>query len=69
MPPNQGIHKYRIGNVAAFDFLGTILLSFVITWLSGIPVAITLTFLLLLGFLMHYLFNVKTSSMLYLKNF
>ena len=60
-----GLRKYRIGNVAAFDFIGTIIIAFIVTYFTGIPVSITLVLLLLLGFLFHYLFSVKTASSIY----
>ena len=63
--PTTGLRKYRIGQVAAFDFLGTILIAFLVTYFTGIPVSITLVILLLLGFLSHYLFSVKTASSIY----
>ena len=66
--PKTGLRKYRIGYVSAIDFIGTIVIAFIITHFTEIPVSITLTFLLLLGFLMHYLFNVKTASANYFDN-
>jgi hypothetical protein len=60
--PGEGAHKYRIGNVASIDLILTILLAFLVSGMSEIPVSITITILLLLSFIFHLLFGVKTSS-------
>ena len=60
--PQQGIHQYRILDVAIFDYLMTILLAFLISYLTGIPVVISTILSFILGILLHILFGVTTSS-------
>lgn len=59
--PNTGIHKYRIGNVAAIDLILTILIALVITYFTKIPITLALIVLFILAIIIHFLFCVNTS--------
>ena len=60
--PTKGIHQYRLLDVAIFDYLMTILLAFLISYLTGIPVVISTILTFILGIVLHILFGVATSS-------
>ena len=59
--PGEGVHKYRIFNIAIVDLLLTILLAIIISYLFQTNIWITLFFVLLLGIIIHKMFCVKTT--------
>jgi len=59
--PGQGIHSYRIFNIAIFDVLGAILLAYILTKIINIPFWFSLLFVLMFGILIHQVFCVKTT--------
>jgi fatty acid desaturase len=59
--PDQGIHKYRIFNIAIVDVILTILLALFVSYIFKLNFWITLLLVFLLGILMHRLFCVKTT--------
>lgn len=59
--PGQGIHKYRIFNIAIADVILTIILALVISWIFKTNIWITLIILFLLGIVLHKIFCVKTT--------
>ena len=59
--PDQGIHQYRIFNIAIVDVIFTIIGAFIISYLLKINFFITLLILFLLGIILHRLFCVKTT--------
>lgn len=63
--PGKGAHSYRILNTAMVDYLLTIILSFVTSYLTGIPVVLTTIFWLIVGIVLHILFGVKTTTLKY----
>lgn len=65
--PNEGIHSYRIFNIAIADLLMTILLAIILSYMFKYSFIITLIILLLLGIILHRLFCVHTAfnSILY----
>lgn len=64
----KGFHKYRVFNIAAFDFLGTILLAAIVFYVA-VPknmqtfktFTIVLVSMFLLGVICHRLFCVQTT--------
>ena len=60
--PNKGIHKYKILNTAMFDYFGTILLAFILSKLTKIPLVISTIILFIVGILSHYLVGIKTGA-------
>lgn len=66
--PNKGLHKYRLGSIAIVDLLLTLLAAWLISFF-GVPMSVSLFFLLLLSFILHAIFGVKTTSDTYFKSF
>jgi len=59
--PNEGIHKYRIFNIAIFDVLLTIFVAFIISFFSKINFFIILILLFIAGIILHRIFCVRTT--------
>ena len=60
--PKQGVHSYRILDVALTDYLMTIVLAFMLSYYTEIPVVITTIGLFTVGILLHILFGVPTNT-------
>lgn len=59
--PKEGLHKYRIFNIAIIDLLLTIIVAIIISYIMKINVFIVFIILFLLGIIMHRLFCVRTT--------
>ncbi len=59
--PGEGIHSYRICNIAVVDVALTLVGAFVISKLFGISYLLSLVILFLLGIFLHRLFCVRTT--------
>ena len=59
--PNEGIHKYRIFNIAIFDVLLTIFVAFIISFFSKINFFLILILLFIAGIILHRIFCVRTT--------
>ena len=59
--PDQGIHQYRIFNIAIVDVIFTIIGAFIISYLFKTNFLVTLLILFLLGIILHRWFCVKTT--------
>ena len=59
--PGEGIHKYRIFNIAIADVILTIILALFLSWLFNINFWLMLVFTFLLGIILHKIFCVKTT--------
>jgi hypothetical protein len=59
--PNEGVHSYRIFNLAIVDILATLIAAFLISYFFKISFFYTSIFLFILGILFHKLFCVKTT--------
>jgi len=59
--PNEGIHKYRIFNIAIVDVLLTIFIAFIISFFSKINFFIILILLFISGIILHRIFCVRTT--------
>ena len=58
----QGVHSYRIADIAVFDVVATILLAFVIHYVwPKYGFGYILLCLFLLGIILHHLFCVRTT--------
>ena len=64
--PRTGIHKYRFFDVAIIDVIGTIIIACIITYITEIPLLMTTSSLLKLGFILHIIFGVETNTTKYL---
>ena len=59
--PNEGIHKYRIFNIAIVDVLLTFFVAFIISFFSKINFFIILILLFIAGIILHRIFWVRTT--------
>lgn len=59
--PNEGVHKYRIFNIAIVDVLLTIFVAFIISFFSRINFFIILILLFISGIILHRIFCVRTT--------
>jgi len=60
--PKQGVHSYRILDVALTDYLMTIIGAFIISYYTEIPVVITTIGLFVIGIILHIIFGVPTNT-------
>lgn len=60
--PGTGIHKYRFMDSAIVDHILAIVLAIMITYITKIPLVITTILSLLLGIVVHLLFEVETNT-------
>lgn len=56
-----------VNNTVAFDYISTIIGSLLFSKLSKIPLVLSTIFLFVLGEVLHYILNVKTNSLTYLR--
>jgi len=59
--PKQGVHSYRILDLAIADIIMTIIGAIIISLIFKINFFLTLIFLFLLGIVLHRLFCVNTT--------
>lgn len=59
--PNEGVHAYRIFNIAIVDVLLTVLAAYIISIFTNYHFVSTLMVLFLLGIISHRLFCVQTT--------
>ncbi len=59
--PNEGIHSYRIMDLAIFDILATVVVSYFISKHLKKPFKYTLLCLFIIGIIVHRLFCVRTT--------
>jgi len=66
--PGTGVHQYKFKGTSIVDYLATILVAFLITYFTDIPLVITTIGILILGIIFHYLFGIKSQAIQYLSN-
>lgn len=59
--PKQGIHSYRLFNIAIIDVLFTILGSFILSYILNKSFILIFILIFLLGIFLHKLFCVETT--------
>ena len=59
---NEGVHAYKIGGVAMFDFIGTFILALIFSKIFNISYLLVLIVLFILSIYLHYLFCVETTT-------
>lgn len=64
--PGKGIHKYNIMGTAMVDYILTLVLAFVWTYISGLPLVLSTILWFIVGIVSHMLFGVKTDTLEYL---
>ena len=65
--PNTGIRRYRIMDVPILDYIVTIIGTFIISYLTHIPVEITTVLVFSSAIISHLLFGVETNSVKYIQ--
>ena len=65
--PKEGAHKYRFMNTAIIDYILSILGAIIITYFSNIPLVLSTISVLILGIILHILFDIPTNTTKYLK--
>lgn len=65
----KGLHSYRLFDIAMFDVIGTIGISFMISKYYDLDFIEVMTIAFLLGIILHHLFCVRTTvdKILFLK--
>ena len=59
--PNTGLHRYRIFNLALVDIISTVILAYVIYYLTSYNFFVVLLICFIIGILAHRLFCVRTT--------
>jgi uncharacterized membrane protein YcaP (DUF421 family) len=59
--PNEGVHSYRIFNIAIVDVIATLLGALLISYLFKVNFFLVAVLLFLLGIVLHRLFCVNTT--------
>jgi len=59
--PNQGIHSYRLFNIAIVDVIGTLFIGYIINKITKIKLYIINIVLFIIGIIMHKIFCVNTT--------
>ena len=59
--PKEGVHQYRIFDIAIVDFLSTIAGAYLIAKFTNQDFKLVLFILFLLGIIVHHLFCVQTT--------
>ena len=57
----EGVHSYRIFNIAILDVIGTIFIAYMIHFFVPYSFITVLIFLFLLGIILHRIFCVRTT--------
>lgn len=59
--PNQGVHSYRIFDIAIIDVLLTIIAAYILSIVTKYKFIYTLPFMFILGIISHRIFCVRTT--------
>jgi len=59
--PNEGLHSYRIFDIAIIDVLATFIIAFILNYFFALPFNITLIVLFVIGIVFHRIFCVRTT--------
>jgi len=59
----EGAHQYRVLDTAVVDYVCTILLACLATYITGVPLVVTTIACFVLGIIFHMLFAVDTNTM------
>ena len=64
--PGKGLHQYKFKGTSVIDYGFTIVVAFIVTYYTDIPLVITTIVLLILGILFHSLFGIRSQALKYL---
>ena len=67
--PGKGVHQYKFRGTSLVDYFMTIAGAFLLTYLTDIPLVITMIGLLILGVVLHWLFGIKSQVIQYFNIF
>lgn len=59
--PKEGLHKYRLFNIAIVDVLMTLIAAYFFSKILNYNIIYCIIFLFILGIIMHKLFSVDTT--------
>lgn len=59
--PNEGIHSYRIFNIAYMDVIGTIIGAILLAWIMKWNYTKTIIGTFFFGIIIHRIFDVRTT--------
>jgi len=59
--PNEGVHSYRLFNIAIIDVILTIIAAVLLSWFFNISIWKSIICLFLIGIFFHRLFCVRTT--------
>lgn len=65
----EGVHSYRLFDIAIVDVLLTIIGAFIFSYIFKLNFFISLASLFILGILLHYLFCVESTVNMYIYSF
>lgn len=60
--PGTGVHKLKFKGTSLFDYFATIVLAFVVTYMSNIPLVWSTIILFIIGIVLHYLVGIRTMA-------
>ena len=60
--PGTGVHTLKFKGTSLFDYFATIVLAFVVTYMSNIPLVWSTIILFIIGIVSHYLVGIKTMA-------
>ena len=60
--PGTGVHTLKFKGTSLFDYFGTIILAFIITYMFNIPLVWSTILLFIIGIVSHFLFGIKTMT-------
>ena len=64
--PGEGVHTYRLLDVAAVDYGLTIAGAIILSWATKIPLVLSTILLFVISIILHLAFGLKTSAVEYL---
>ncbi len=59
--PREGLHSYRIFDIAIVDLILTIFAAYLLSFYINYDFTLILILLLVMGVILHYIFGVKTT--------
>jgi hypothetical protein len=60
--PGTGVHRFKFKGTSLVDYVLTLGVAFLVTYLTGVPLVLTTIGMLVLGIVAHMLFGVPTVS-------
>ena len=65
----EELRKYRFyDNTAYFDYFGTLIIAFLLTYKTRVPLTLTTIGVYIFSILSHYVFNISTVTSRYLSS-